>query len=145
MGTDIHGWVEVNQGYSHWQQVIKLGGSSNFIGRNYPVFAYLFGVRNEYGVEPLFCGRGMPENPAYNTSHEYRSGGDGYHGTSYATWAEIVAKVDFKMQRGILWRDQEIGLTEVFSDDWLTLFKLMEVLAQWSGPENVRLVVWFDS
>ncbi len=51
MGTDIDGWIECSFaktiGFDMWRPAIKLGFL--YLGRDYDVFASLFGVRNTEG------------------------------------------------------------------------------------------------
>ena len=62
MGTDIDGWIECSLagtvGLDEWFPAIKLGFL--YLGRDYKVFASLFGVRNRDSVLPIAEKRGLP-------------------------------------------------------------------------------------
>ncbi len=67
--------------------------SDIFGNRNYTLFAALADVRN-YGeghIEPLFAGRGMPEDAANKTKREIPEEDSDYHSHTFFTLAELMA------------------------------------------------------
>lgn len=73
MGTDIHGFIEyrkllpndqqLNEGCRHaWRSVTS---GEFYIGRDYNLFGYMAGLRNELG-EPLFPRRELPDASSYS-------------------------------------------------------------------------------
>ena len=109
------------------------------------MYASLFDVRNgEHGKVTEFGrfratapGHGVPPQP----SQWYREERDTYRGAvgeTWVLWSELAAiDWDEKNARRERRGDYLIG-------GWATLFKLMEVLAEQFGADNVRLSVWFD-
>ena len=55
MGCDIHGFVQRKIKENEWLDICEIA-----IGRNYPTFGILAGVRN-YSYDPISCNRGAPE------------------------------------------------------------------------------------
>ena len=84
MGTDIHGWVEVNS-LIGWYAVVNAGW---LLDRDYRMFGSLFGVRNNTEFTPLASLRGLPENA---TAEARRVFGDSesYHSLTYITLREL--------------------------------------------------------
>lgn len=112
-------------------------------GNAYDALACLFGVRNSFGFRPLAKGRGLPKD----TSDELRAACTEYgvpedvHGTTWITWAELVsADWDVTDNSGALSRRAVAGDTTQRGPVW----EVMRTLGGLHGPENVRLVVWFD-
>lgn len=70
----------------------------------------------------------------------------GQVGETWLLWSEIAA-IDWD-EEGLIeeltpqLRPERRG--DYLRDDWATLFKLMAVLAEQFGANNVRLSVWFD-
>ncbi|MFK8011496.1 MAG: hypothetical protein AB8B80_05610 [Marinicellaceae bacterium] len=126
MGTDVHGYVEVNcvkiSGLCQWSDVLDIG---LIVERNYDVFGQLFGVRNEYETFGIANKRGMPEE----SSNIRRFDNNRLHGHTWIYWEEIV---------------------DVLSDlptleGWKAVFSVMELLFEQYGKKSTRLVVCFDN
>lgn len=101
MGCDSHIIIEVRRKNGKWgiadnkhdhydekpnqrPQVIQLLG-----WRDYNLFAVIAGVRND-GIEPLFEGRGLPEDVSKATAKEFPDDSD-YHSHTYFTLGELKA------------------------------------------------------
>jgi hypothetical protein len=158
MGADIHGWVEIREaGSEWWHSVIQI---DYLVYRQYGMFASLFGVRNgDLGTpaavghfRAIAYGRGAPPG----ASPHYATESEGV-GETWALWSELAA-IDWE-EEGLPWVDdgpphhvQGEPTTgrhrerrgDYFNGGWVTLFRLMEVLAEQFGADNVRLSVWFD-
>ena len=91
MGCDIHGAVEVREypdSGGWWNRYLDLSG---FVGRNYEMFAILFGVRNYSAWTPVAADRGFPDDADYSTKEEYQHWEGDAHSASWVTWAELEA------------------------------------------------------
>lgn len=86
MGCDIHGYVEYN-GWGLWRDCISI---KPIVGRNYDMFALLFGVRNDAAFIPVAPDRGMPVNVSDRVKEEYERWGEDAHSPSWITWQEIA-------------------------------------------------------
>lgn len=145
MGCDIHGWVEArpfatSKISDDWYSYIN---AENVLGRNYDMFAKLFGVRLEVveqrsgqKVISIASQRGLPEYGKYQkdsphvTIDDYREWEGDAHSVSWISYKEL--------QKALLEND--------FHDDRMkALFEMMTSLSKLYGEENVRLVVWFDN
>jgi hypothetical protein len=98
MGTDISGFLEyrVPQGDQEpgWYCAHDLTSLNDV--RNYDAFGCLFGVRNYANFRPLAAGRGFPTDASATVSARFAQltewyGEDGFHGTTWITWAEVKA------------------------------------------------------
>ena len=140
MGTDIYGWVEGRSRWIDeeeiWSALIHAGA---LLDRNYAAFARLFGVRNYENGAALAPHRGFPSIVSSTVQHEvealakyaderYLDGDLLCHSASWATWDEL---------KSVDWSE--------FNESFQILRKLLEVLAQSSDFDEIRLVVWFDS
>jgi hypothetical protein len=159
MGTDIYGWVEIHQaGWPEWDGAIRI---DDIVQRAYGMFASLFGVRNgdpEHVTavgrfRAIAPGRGMPPDVSPSYPRETTHG----EGQSWALWSELAA-IDWEEEGeryiveewpGRMYSEPGPGRRrerrgDYFASGWETLFRLMEVLAEQFGADNVRLSVWFD-
>lgn len=98
MGTDISGFLEYRAPREHqeaaWYTAHDLG--SLYEGRDYDAFGCLFGVRNYANFRPLAASRGLPVDASATVSARFAQltewyGEDGFHGTTWITWAEVKA------------------------------------------------------
>lgn len=137
MGVDISGWVEAyDPRRGGWNGAIRV---NRLVDRAYHVFAALFGVRSFGIFNPVAQERGTPED----RSNEVFAEKPWVMGVapSWISWSEIKS-VDWQQVAEAAELPPEPALVTV---GWALLFRLMDVLAQHYGDENVRLVVWFDS
>lgn len=98
MGTDISGHLEYrapqdSQG-GIWNTAHDL--DSLYQNRDYDLFGCLFGVRNYANFRPLAAGRGLPADVSAGVGARFAQltewyGGDGIHGATWITWAEVKA------------------------------------------------------
>lgn len=97
MGTDIHGWVEVqSKATDSWFPVIDV---SSLVDRNYTLFSWLFGmklvgVKNRASdIKPLAPGRGLPQDVSEGAKADYEDAiskfPQEFHSATWITWAEI--------------------------------------------------------
>ena len=133
MGTNIHGYVEINSikesNTDLWLVVIDIG---SIVEQNYRVFARLFGVRVKEQHQILANHRSLPTDSINHRQYQLTPGEDMVH-QSWATWREIS---NFMPQH----LDLDIELW-----GWHWVFNRMQTLAARFGAENVRLVVAFDN
>lgn len=161
MGADIFGWVETRDpGAQWWHSAIRI---HDIVYRSYAMFASLFGIRNgptnpsEDGrFHAIAAGRGAPPG----ASEFYVGERDNYGGQVGETWVlgtelaaidwdeEGVEDIDFELPHTVI---EESGQTlrrerrgDFLNGGWITLFKLIALLCEQFGAENVRLCVWFD-
>lgn len=118
----------------------------HLVHRSYGMFSGLFGIRNHGEFRPIAPNRGEPPGPSNEFSMDHD--GSGAVGTTWITWSEMSA-MEWEEEEEAAQAEQALGRPPRRRKDylvggWLTLYKLMEVLAEQSGPENVRLSVWFD-
>jgi hypothetical protein len=157
VGADIYGWVETRTpGGPEWDSAIRI---DDIVYRQYGMFASLFGVRNgdpenvtaDGRFRAIAPGRGAPPRPSEYYALESHGAGQ-----TWALWSEFAA-IDWEEEgkRYIAERPHPIdGLPglgrrrerrgDYFNGGWGALFRLMEVLAEQFGADNVRLSVWFD-
>ena len=145
MGCDIHGYVEAqlfatNNISDEWYTIIN---AENVLGRNYDMFAKLFGVRLEVveqrsgqQVIPIAYNRGLPEYGTYqqnnpnDTINDFREWEGDAHSPSWIDYKELkkaVKENDFQDDRVIV------------------LLNMMTELSKLYGKDHIRLVVWFDN
>ncbi|MGV9454254.1 hypothetical protein [Streptomyces sp. NPDC003635] len=155
MGTDIHGYVEVRNGwidtsepddddlFLRWHPAMNL--RHLYDGRSYEAFGCLFGVRGRT-FEPLAAGRGFPADASRATRRAYAWEEEDSHSPTWITWAELAA-VDWDERDRPLphWPHSLTRREAVPKEEWGDLFEVMHILAHRHGSTNVRLVVWFDN
>lgn len=157
MGADIYGWVETREpGSEWWDSAIRI---HNIVYRQYGMFASLFGVRN-YGNGATEVGRFRAIAPGRGTppgaSKYYLDECDESNvGATWVLWSELAA-IDWDEQgeeyiddSGVVHGGPGTGRRrerrgDYLNGGWATLFKLMAVLAEQFGADNVRLSVSFD-
>ncbi|MFI8006475.1 hypothetical protein [Streptomyces sp. NPDC086010] len=98
MGTDISGFLEYRVPQEDqepiWYSAHALSSLNDV--RNYDAFGCLFGVRNYANVRPLAAGKGFPADASATVRARFAQltewyGEDGFHGTTWITWAEVKA------------------------------------------------------
>ncbi len=96
MGTDMSGFLEYRPSQHNqeptWHTAHNL--SSLYGGRDYDAFGCLFGVRNYANFRPPAACRGLPADASATVSARFAQltewyGADGFHGTTWITWAEL--------------------------------------------------------
>jgi hypothetical protein len=165
MGVDLSGWVEIrDHRWGEWHGVIRI---DSLVHRSYGMFASLFGLRNYGRFRPTAEGRGVPDDWSSEFHAEWRDG-RGNVGTTWVLWSEI-ATIDWDEEEQEKEKDEEDEQEEsgqsttpspiplvhptinkhhrrdYLRGGWVTLFKMMELLAADYGADGVRLSVWFDS
>ncbi|MFB7239342.1 hypothetical protein ACFCXK_31760 [Streptomyces sp. NPDC056269] len=99
MGTDISGFLEYRAPQDDqepiWYSAHGLSSLNDNV-RNYDAFGCLFGVRNYANFRPLAAGRGFPADASATVSARFAQltewyGEDGFHSTTWITWAEVKA------------------------------------------------------
>lgn len=101
MVTDIYGGIEFRHPWygrdfyegEPWVKALDLwplledGG----LAGAYPAYAYLFGVRNGYAVDPIAPGRGLPDDVSKQLRGELQPGiDDGELVASWVLWSELA-------------------------------------------------------
>ncbi len=174
MGSDIHGFLEVNTN-GNWKIVENIPDN-----RNYDIFGLLFGVRNYVNAEPIADRRGIPKYYSEDERRERIDDVDDFwemdgHSHSYLTAGDINDydfSQEFADSRGTWFKDGmnmggksggnldgripkdtetvkhlKISAQEILdnSHSWKEFFEKMVWMGNEYGYENVRIVVWFDS
>ena len=146
MGFTIAGAVEVRGAHpkgmeQYWSRFATL---ETVYLRSRHIYNELFGVYADDGGGPgLFGDRGLPDDMADETDMEHREwekgqrGGRTHHDTWF-TWDE--AKTWYtEWDNGI---DTDY-LTAREAYNWAVMFRIVDELSLFYGPENVRIVAWF--
>jgi hypothetical protein len=150
MSTDVSGMIECRPWAQVWgeddEDAVWMAGIDLFLlntGNAYDALACLFGVRNSFGFQPLAEHRGLPEDTSDGVRAAFTAyGGPEYaHGATWITWAELSA-ADWSETDG----SGALSRRTVAGDatHWGPVWEVMRTLSGVHGPENVRLVVWFD-
>ncbi|MEV6110230.1 hypothetical protein AB0M28_36840 [Streptomyces sp. NPDC051940] len=113
MGTDIHGWIEYRQGReAPWEAAAALAPLLH--GRDYGLFACLFGVRNAANFRPVAADRGFPPDACDIVRGAYADAqrvlGAGLFGATWLRYAEWL-RIDWD-ERAVdpaVWRHAEHG------------------------------------
>lgn len=126
------------------------------------MFASLFGVRNggsgttEDGeFRAIAAGRGMPPSASDYFEEQWRNSGG--VGVTWVLWSELAA-INWDEEGECYIEDAPPHYVQAepgpgrrrerrgdfLNGGWATLFKMMALLAEQFGAENVRLAVWFD-
>ncbi|MFC1403549.1 MULTISPECIES: hypothetical protein [Streptacidiphilus] len=149
MSTDISGVIECRPGARPWgpddeDSVWEVGIDLFLLNRGnaYVGLACLFGIRNSFGFHPLAQDRGFPEDASTGLQGAFAGYGGPHdvHGTTWLTWAELET-TDWQETdaSGARTRASAAGI----DTDWGRVWKVMRILSENHGAENVRLVVWF--
>ncbi|MFJ9598016.1 hypothetical protein ACIRS3_35385 [Streptomyces virginiae] len=149
MSTDVSGMIECRPGArlwgsddddSMWEAGIDLLHLN--MGNAYDGLACLFGIRNSFGFQPLAEDRGFPDDASEGLQREFADcGGPHYvHGTTWLTWSELET-TDWQGTdaSGTRTRASAAGI----DTHWGPVWKVMRILSEIHGAENVRLVAWF--
>lgn len=145
MGCDIHATVEYDQYYqakieskeeakhSFWDFAKSID-----IDRNYALFNLLAGVR-DCGVRPVISTpRGMPDNASFGFAEELDKWDGDAHSTSYVSFKELK---DWQPEPESV-KDFHWDVTDFRKEHW---YRVLEMLAEDYGEENVRLCFFFDN
>ena len=167
MGCDIHAYAEIRGSDGTWQYAGDNAFPANeddkncpFDGaRDYRMFGFLADVRN-YSRSPVIAEpRGVPDDASGKVRAEWDPDYD-YHSASWLTLAELDAyDYDQTFWDRRITRQTESGgfdgraLAEEGEGVHLPLreflgegfFGYLDGLRKLGGPENVRIVFWFDS
>lgn len=167
MSTWLFGEVEYRDKAfgSEWFAVINAGC---LIVGDYDLYGCLFGVRNYANFEPLFANRGLPEDCCESVKQSFC---DDFHSPTFCSFSELRSinleeystKPDERQWYTLQSKNGPIRIkgnappgvdaeparrmqrAEALSNEgYQTVYKLMAVLADRFGEENVRLVVYFD-
>jgi len=150
MSTDLSGMIECRPGARIWgeddEDVVWTAAIDLFLlntGNAYDALACLFGVRNSFRFQPLAEDRGLPEDVSDGVRAAFIAylGPEYSHGTTWITGAELAAADwDETDNSGAHSRRAVAG----DATQWGPVWEVMRTLGRLHGPENVRLVVWFD-
>lgn len=131
MGCDIHMHAERVGDEGTWELV---EGFDLFSIQSYTLFAWLAGVRNEYGFKPLAAQRGLPEDTSCSVHRLYDLGCGNNHSASWVDVNDLLAhRFDYDARNPAGKTYRELLGPYFFKD----LDRLPESGAQ-------RLVFWFD-
>lgn len=156
MGTDIYGWVEVDDARNYppgtWTGVIRIYG---FVGRTYGMYGSLFGHRNEDGFRPIAANRGLPTGLSKELQ-EFEDVRPNSHrvGATWLSWRDITT-IDWDEEgtiahpivtkQGALPTESKMRRRkDVLTPEWEMLFEMMAILARHYSEDGVRIVAWFD-
>ncbi|MFC4330106.1 hypothetical protein ACFPC0_20430 [Streptomyces andamanensis] len=100
-------------------------------------------MRNSFGFQPLAEYRGLPEDVAegVRTASVSYPGPEYSHSTTWITGAELAA-ADWDETDSS--RAHSHRAVAEDATHWGPVWEVMRTLGGLHGPENVRLVVWFD-
>lgn len=152
MGCDIHIAIERRRDKnSRWEHVFVNRGF-NWTYRNYPLFAALADVRNNWGIKPIDHPRGFPkdisenlkmlierDDPWFDETEDYYYLGE--HSFSYLTLNELKKYKGWNKK--IKWDDVPGPLREQCEEFFRDVIDVLAALK--SDPDDVRIVFGFDS
>ncbi|MFF4934246.1 hypothetical protein ACFY2H_35940 [Streptomyces griseofuscus] len=149
MSTEVSGMIECRPGARLWgpddeDSVWEAGIDLLLLnaGNAYDGLACLFGVRNDFGFRPLAEDRGFPDDASEGLRREFADCGGPHdvHGTTWLTWSELET-TDWQEtdESGTRTRGSAAGI----DTHWGPVWKVMRILSEIHGAENVRLVAWF--
>lgn len=133
MGCDIAIYFEEKDYTGKWKEVEVKPNNILPKGRCYKIWAFLFGVRNEeeWGYNPLFAYRGLPEDCSMKDIIE------DYEDYSGHSWTYLYANE----VENIVWPEE-------FQDYYFKIFLeyvFPNVSTIYEKPENIRMIVCFHS
>lgn len=143
MGCNIHATIEYDRYYNrrvhrgetdvrhYWWSFAK----SVDIDRGYYFFGLLAGVRNTH-INSIALPRGVPEDASHDFESEYKEWGADGHTPSWVLFSELR---DWRHLTGDFDFDPEEDMKKQ------DFYKVMEMLAERYGDENVRLCFFFDN
>ncbi|MFK0050073.1 hypothetical protein ACIQU4_39395 [Streptomyces sp. NPDC090741] len=149
MSTDVSGMIECRPGARLWgpddEDSVWEAGIDLWLlntGNAYDGLACLFGIRNYFGFRPLAEDRGFPDDASERLRREFADlgGPPDVHGTTWLTWSELET-TDWQGTdaSGTRTRGSAAGI----DTHWGPVWKVMRILSEIHGAENVRLVAWF--
>ena len=146
MGCDIHATLDyepyklkaTEQDRKDYHPLWRAFAQNIDIDRNYTLFNILAGVR-DHDIRPIIAlPRGVPDDASFEFAEELEKwDGDG-HSTSWVTFPELR---DYVPDPETV-KDYQWDVTSFREDDW---YRVMEMLANKYGEENVRLCFFFDN
>lgn len=167
MGCDIHAMIEKRHWYreeDRQEKFFYVNAGNPHILRNYPLFAFLAGVRNYYGINPISRPRGIlvypedlppgakrcdkfyPDDLFFRMSHclEYRLlakfyGEDG-HSHSWLSLAEMKGS-DIRKEMSNAGIKDVLNLSLIWDD----LIAVMEHYGKGLEDHEIRLSFFFDN
>lgn len=149
MSTEVSGMIECRPGARLWgpddEDSVWVAGIDLLLlnaGNAYDGLACLFGVRNYFGFRPLAEDRGFPDDASEGLRREFADCGGPHdvHGTTWLTWSELET-TDWQETDGSGMRTR--GSAAGIGTHWGPVWKVMHILSDIHGAENVRLVAWF--
>ena len=158
MGCDIHSIIEVRRDDGLWQHFEEeifpveperdAFGYEPFWWRHYELFAFLAGVRNEYGCTPISAPRGFPlesgylqAETEYGTTNAQEIKRFQYHSVSWMSLKELL-DFDYGTTFFHLRYKQHLSYVDFLGRRY---FLLLDQLRLLGDPEAVRVVFWFDN
>jgi hypothetical protein len=170
MGCDIHAHVEQrDQATGQWRKVTDLFplddfdrkfygkemGDEPFGWRNYGMFGFFADVRN-YSHSPVLAPcRGVPDDASPEVRDDWEEWGVDAHSATWYSVAELLA-YDYDQviwDRRVTKGNNGAALAEEGEGTHPTMreflgpayFAHLRILAGLGGPQDVRVVMWFDN
>jgi hypothetical protein len=149
VGTDIHPYAEVRRdGAWHLvtDKVFPTGfdpavgipyRSEPFRERDYDMFGLLAGVRNRGYFTPIAPRRGLPDDVSAQVCAEMSR----YSDPRDATWTTLAELLAYDYGQDV--PDGGAATVRDLIDPWF--FAQLDALATLGEPDDVRVVMWFDS
>ena len=174
MGCDIHSlcevkvegkWTVVRDMFptSEWErELYTRRGKPNpnkktapLDDRHYGTFAWLAGVRNYSGIEPILEPRGLPRDMSDELKGEHEGWGSDGHSGSWLSLGDLLGfDYDAVMENRRVTKGLDGGHTAEPGDgekmtwrEFLNpeLFRAIETMKTLGKPGDVRIVFWFDN
>lgn len=144
MGISLGGWIEVydpnwkDDGIAMWQGVIRVHPVLNGL-QDKEMWNFLFDYHSgEYerktGVKPLTSNRKKPDDLSEEAINEE-------HYLSFRLW---ILWSEIKNAGWAIDGESEYDSVQDLELTWIHLFKMMAMLAETYGDDNVRFVAGFD-
>ena len=153
MGCDIHLWCEVETVKGTWVPAPAVFDADRFeqdwfktskidkpfLWRNYNMFAFLAGVRNESGITPIVAPRGLPKegiSSVWVEEYEY----DG-HSASWLLISELL-EFDYDRQADGIHPAGPLTYRQLLPPRY---FEQLEQMDSLGDPKHARIVFFFDN
>ncbi len=147
MGVDIYPIIEIkNLKTGNWEGVENSVELFNF--RDYPMYSFFAGIRNEYRCEPIFEPKGLPEDSLVLNELITDEPFD-----NKIKFSERIIELKTGHTYFLLGELINFNYDKIFGSSGKTykdmldplFFEHLKILSKFGQPNEVRLIVFFDN